>query len=64
MIRGVEHLPYDERLKKLCLFSVEKRRLHGDPTATCQYLKGNYKQERTNFLHRLIVTGQGGITLN
>jgi len=52
IVRGMKHLSYEERLRELGLFSLEKRRLQGNLTVAFQYLKGAYKKDGDKIFSR------------
>jgi len=49
---GLENLLYEETLKALGLFSLEKRRLKGNLITVFQYLNDGYKYDRGSLFIR------------
>ena len=64
MIRGLEHLHYEDRLRELGLISLEKRRLHGNLIAAFHNRKGPTGKLGRDFLSGQVATGQGEMVLN
>jgi len=64
MIRGLEPLCCEERLRELGLFSLENRRLQGDLTAAFQYLKEPTRKLERDFFQGPVAIGQGVMALN
>ena len=53
MVHGMEHLSYEDRLRELGLFSLEKSRLQGNLIAAFQCLKGSYRKEGDRLFSRV-----------
>ena len=67
MIRGLEHIPYKDRLRELGFFSLEKRGLQDELIAAFQYQKGTYRKAGKGLFKRACsnrITSNGEIPLH
>jgi len=64
MIRGLEHLSYEVRLREFGLVSLEKSSLWGQLTAAFQSVKGPIGKTGKIFIARPVVTRQAVMVRN
>ena len=63
-MRGLEHLPYEERLRDLRLFSLEKRRLGEILSIFIIYLQVECQVGEARLVLMVPVTGQEAVGIN
>ena len=64
MIRGLEHISCEERLRALGLFSLENRKLQGDLIVVFQYLERAYRRAGGGLFTRACSARTRGMALS